>query len=547
MKTPKHLKSLWLNAAAAGAVAGASLLAGCDSSAAQRDTEPLYIGVSRAPAEPKQAASTPVTTESTKVDRGAETTYVSDGITQDATELAFPTGDKRTSTILLRQSAPSEMRVGQEYDYTIDVINLTNADVQNVIVNAENFSNLSYISSNPQFTKVGSDDIAWLIGDLPAHATKTIKIKAKANALGTATNCLSVTYANVLCIATNVVQPAIQLVKTATPELCGTCDEVKLTYEVKNTGTGVAEKTVIKDTLPAGLTTVDGKTVVELNAGDIPSGGSKPFTVMAKAAKPGTYSSAATATAYPQLSVNSSAPTTVVKQPSLTVTCDASNKVYVGRDITYKFTVKNTGNCPASNASVKAPVPAGTSFVSADNGGRVEGGSVVWSMPSIAAGQTTTVTMLVKPTGIGSAPITATAIATCVPAATTNCATEVAGIPAILLEVVDTVDPVEVGSETTFIATVTNQGSADDDDIVIMLTLPDQMEFISGAGPGPAVTANGKSVKMGPVSDLFPQQKAEWRIRVRAKGTGDTRTKWVMTSKQFTAPVEETESTNLYK
>ncbi|MBL9149467.1 MAG: DUF11 domain-containing protein [Phycisphaerae bacterium] len=534
--------SPWLFIALASTL-GASLLTGCDSSKVGGG-EAYYIGVRRAP---EGAAMQKAAEPAEKVDRTAETEYTQGGLTFDGTELAFPTGDKRTSTILLRQSAPSEMRVGQEYEYTIDVINLTKGDLQNVVVNSENFSNITYISSTPPFTKVGQDDLAWLIGDLPAGATKTIKVKAKANALGTATNCLSVSYANVLCIATNVVQPALQLTKTATPELCGTCDEVKLTYEVKNTGTGVAEKTVIKDTLPAGLTTVDGKSVVELNAGDVAAGASKPFTVMAKAAKSGTFSSAATATAYPGLTAQSASPTTVVKQPNLTVTCDASSKVFVGRDITYKFTVKNTGDCPASNASIKAPIPANTTFVSADNGGRVEGGNVVWSMASVAAGQTATVSMKVKPNGIGNAPITATAMATCVQPATTNCATAVEGIPAILLEVVDTIDPVEVGGETTFVATVTNQGSADDDDIRIVLTLPAEMEFVSCDGPGPKATVNGKTVNLGPVSDLFPQQKAVWTIRVKATGSGDVRSQWSMTSKQFTKPILETESTTLFK
>jgi len=154
--------------------------------------------------------------------------------------------------------------------------------------------------------------------------------------------------------------------------------------------------------------------------------------------------------------------------------------------------------------------------------------------------------MKVKPTGIGSVPVTASATATCVPAATTNCATEVAGIPAILMEVVDTIDPVEVGTETTFIVTITNQGSADDDNIKVVLTLPDGLAFVSGTGPS-AVTANGKTVTMAEVNDLFPQQKAVWQVRVKATAPGDVRTKWSMTSKQFAAPVEETESTNLFK
>ncbi|MFO0828662.1 MAG: hypothetical protein U0572_11010 [Phycisphaerales bacterium] len=544
--------SAWKFTALAGTIASMVVAVGCETNPDIVRDKPLYMGITSRqpqPAAPAPMAEkpAPMSTKGCPAVPDVPRPYMRNGIPYDLTELAYPTGDKATATILLRQSAPSEMRVGQEYEYTIDVVNLTRADLQNVQVSSEHFSNLTYVSSTPAFTQLGKDQISWIIGDLPACGSKQILIKAKANALGTATNCLVVRYDNVLCIATNVVSPKLELTKTATPELCGTCEDVKLTYEVKNAGTGVAEKTVIKDTLPAGLTTADGKSVVEINAGDIGAGQSKPFTVMAKAAKAGTFASAATATAYPGLTAQSGNPSTVVKQPNLTVTCEASNKVFVGRDITYKFTVKNTGDCPASNASIKAPLPPNTAFMSADNGGRLEGNTVVWSMASVPAGQSATVMMKVKPSGIGNAPITATATATCVTASTTNCTTAIEGIPAILLEVVDTVDPVEVGTETTFIATVTNQGSADDDDIKIVLTLPPEMDFISCEGPGPKATVNGKTINLGPVNDLFPQQKAEWRIRVKATGTGDVRTRWLMTSKQFTKPIEETESTNLYK
>jgi uncharacterized repeat protein (TIGR01451 family) len=195
---------------------------------------------------------------------------------------------------------------------------------------------------------------------------------------------------------------------------------------------------------------------------------------------------------------------------------------------------------------VSAPLPAGASFVSADNGGTAAAGKVTWNLGSVGAGETKTLTMKVKPTSMGSTPVTVTANATCVPTATTNCATEIAGIPAILLEVVDTDDPVEVGGTTTFIVTATNQGSAADSNVKVVCTLPAGMEFVSGSGAS-AVTASGQTVTMAAVPSLAAKAKAEWRIVVRAKAEGDVRSRWSLTSDQFKTPVEETESTNLYK
>jgi uncharacterized repeat protein (TIGR01451 family) len=434
---------------------------------------------------------------------------------------------------------------GSTYDLAFDVINLTHGTLQSVVVTARNLQNLRYVSSDPAFTRSGADDAMWAIGDLAPGATKTINIKAKADKVGVATNCLAVSYANVLCVATNVAQPALQLAKTATPELCGTCGEIVLAYEVKNTGSGTAENVVVKDTLPAGLT-VNGKNEVEFNAGTLASGQTKPFQVRAKASAAGEFKSAATATSTGGLTAQSGAPVTVVKQPALAVTCEAPGRVFVGRDISFKFTVKNPGTCPAADAVVTAPVPTGTTFVSADAGGSASGGRVRWNLGSLLAGESKTLTMRVKPTGMGSAAVTPTAVATCVQAVTSNCATDVAGIPAILLEVVDTDDPVEVGGTTTFIVTVTNQGSAADRNVKVIGKLPAGMEFVSGTGAS-AATAAGGVVTMAAVPSLAAKARAEWRIVVRCKVEGATRSKWSLTSEQFGAAIEETVSTNIYK
>lgn len=516
-------------------IAGMSVLTGCETNKSASNSRPYYIGIAPREAEPAPAPA-PFKTEPVKV---APMTPLA------ANELAFPTGDKATSAILLRQRAPSSVKAGSPYDINLDVINLTSGVLQNVVVSAESLSNLGYVSSVPPFSKSADGDAVWAIGDLGPNATKTIVIKGQAEKVGVASNCLSVSYANVLCVSTQVVQPALQITKTATPEVCGTCEEIKLTYEVKNSGSGDAENVVIKDTLPAGLT-VDGKNSVERSVGTLAQGQSKQVVVTAKAASAGEFKSGASATATGGLAAQSGVPATVVKQPQLTVACQAPAKVFVGRDITYTFTVKNPGNCAASGAMVSAPLPSGATFVSADNNGKTEGGKVVWNLGSVGAGETKTLTMKVKPTAMGSTPVTATASATCVPVATTNCSTEIAGIPAILLEVIDTDDPVEVGGTTTFVVTATNQGSAADSNVKVVCTLPAGMEFVSGTGDS-AVTSSGSTVTMAAVPSVPAKGKAVWRIVVRAKAEGDVRSKWSLTSDQFKSPIEETESTNLYK
>ena len=237
---------------------------------------------------------------------------------------------------------------------------------------------------------------------------------------------------------------------------------------------------------------------------------------------------------------------TTVSQPALAFSCDANNRVYLGHDLPYRITVTNVGKCEAANAAVQAMVPEGCRFVSSDGNGTLDGGKVTWNLDRLAPGRSATVAMNLRPAGVGSAKVVASAWADCVAPRTTECTTEVVGIPAALLEVIDTVDPVQVGGQTSFNVAVTNQGSSPDSNVTVVGTLPPSMEFVSATGTT-HVTCNGQLVTLQPVEKLDPGAKAEWRITVKAKSPADSRSRWEMTSDRFRTPVVETESTTLYQ
>ena len=118
-------------------------------------------------------------------------------------------------------------------------------------------------------------------------------------------------------------------------------------------------------------------------------------------------------------------------------------------------------------------------------------------------------------------------------------------MPAILLEVVDLDDPVEVGNQTTYEIKVVNQGSAVGTNIGITCTLPTEMQYITSGGPTEG-RLDGNTLRFAPLPSLAPQASATFRVTVRGASAGDVRFKVSMISDQITAPVEETESTNIY-
>lgn len=81
-----------------------------------------------------------------------------------------------------------------------------------------------------------------------------------------------------------------------------------------------------------------------------------------------------------------------VSAPALVLSkVDAGNPVGPSSNVTYTLTLKNIGNAAATGVTLTDPVPANTTFVSADSGGTNSGGTVTWTIASIPAGGSVTV------------------------------------------------------------------------------------------------------------------------------------------------------------
>ena len=193
-------------------------------------------------------------------------------------------------------------------------------------------------------------------------------------------------------------------------------------------------------------------------------------------------------------------------------------------------------------------VASGVKVSGASSGGQLnqQTNEVVWSIPEIPGGDSVKLSLEVVPSTIGTLRNTATAVANCAPSVSAETTTRIEGIPAILLEVVDIEDPIEVGENVTYMVTVTNQGSAQGTNIRIECTLENSMQYVSSAGATMATPLENKIV-FDALPTLKPKARASWKIVVRAAQSGDVRFMVKMTSDQISRHVVETEATNFYK
>ncbi len=429
-------------------------------------------------------------------------------------QMAFPTGDVNTSAVMVQQVMPQVVRKGTPYTYEIHVTNVSATELQNVVVDLEALNNQTVQSSTPAATS-GQGGPMWNLGNMASCETKVIKVTALANTAGQASsNCLQVSYNNVLCSATQVVEPALSITKAITPEAL-ICDPINMTVEVKNTGTGTASNVRWTDALPAGLTTSDGKTNLDIVVGDLAQGQSKSFPVQLKAARTGRFENTANATADGGLTARSNTVATVVKAPKLELSCTAPQNVLLNRNITYTIKVKNSGDGACANASITSPLPGNAAFVSADNGGVQSAGGVTWNLGTLAPGAEKTVTVTVRATGMGNVAMSASANCACPAPATTSCSTAVTGSPDMVTLLDDAEGVVNVGDLHNLRYEVGNQGQVDLTNIVVNITLPEGIEYVSSTS-GVQPTISGRTLTFKAANALKPGERRSYTLTVRA-------------------------------
>ena len=459
--------------------------------------------------------------------------------------VAYPTGDPKTSAIVLEKAVPSEVIANKPYDYELKVSNVSDAKLENVEI----------VETMPAGMKLGDKvdgaamsmadgKASFKVGTLNPGESKVLKVNATATQSGAITNCSSVKYDSSLCLGVNVVSPTLALTKTL-PADVNVCDQVPLKITLTNNGTGTAKNVKFEDALPEGMSTLDGKPMINFNVGDLAAGETKAFDVPLKLNKTGKFSNTAVATADDGLRSEATAVVSA-HQAVLEVTKTGPKQTYVGVPYGYDITVSNKGDADAKNLIVIDTLPAGVTALEASDGGKIEAGKVTWNLGELAKATQKQLKLSVRGIDVGSARNTVSAQADCATTATVAADTSLVGIPAILLEVVDSPDPVMVGNTTTYTIAVTNQGSAVATNVKLVSELEVQMEYVESQG-ATVGKAEGAKITFEPLATLAPKAKAVYTIVVKAKDAGDVRFKTTMTSDQLGRPVDELESTTFYK
>ena len=460
--------------------------------------------------------------------------------------VAYPTGIKETSALLLQKVLPSEVRAGEPFEFRIEVTNLTDLILEAVTVSDRVSDNLEPESSDPLWAQNRNGTLVWELGQLEAHETRIIRLNAVVDAAGLAQSCATVTYRNSgICSSITVVRPKLELSLEMPPEAL-TCEDLKIDYTLKNTGNGSASNVRIRHTLPTNLVTEQGYTSYQIKAGTLSPGESITRQVTVKARDLGRFQTSAVVIADGNLHAQSNDAVMTVVKPKLQISCAAPKQAHLRRAVRYRIEATNAGTAVSDSTVVKAIIPAEAEILDIGSDGEKIDDKLVWQLGSLKPNETQQLTFVLSGAEPGTFHTTSQIEGSCAEPASSSTITALKGISAIRLEVIDQDDPIEVGNNVTYTIRVKNQGTAPGTNILLHCDLEDGMEYVDSSGPTKG-SVNGSRLEFAPIEALEPQAERTWEVKIKASAAKDARFKVELNSAEMSRPVEETEATHFYE
>jgi len=445
----------------------------------------------------------------------------------------------------LRQSMPGEVRFGQPIPVDLVVVNVGPVLVDKVIVTQDLPKGVDLLSASPMPAR-SADTLIWSLGEMEPRQSRSIKLKLGLR-MGEAEPELrcnaKVKYESAVASIAKVYQP--KLVVDTNTALNGVVNgKVRMEIKISNVGNTEAKSVLLRAPLPSELSHQFGPDL-ENDLGRLGPGESRlvPLTMTAvKAGKTVSKIMVSTEGAQP---VEKVIPVEIL-QVHLGLAATSPKTRFLHRPNEYKFTVTNKGVAEATEAKLVASLPKGVSFVHASDGGTYDATKheVVWAVGNVKPGETREITMTGVATELGEQMCKAMLAANGIQH-DASCATMVQGVAAMQMEVVDTVDPLEVGGTTIYSIKVVNQGSAVQQNLQLTCICPPELQPLDTRAPVKH-KIEGQKVVFDKVPVLEPRDEMIFKVKCKGLKPGDARFRVEAVSDQQTKPLVKEEATKVF-
>jgi uncharacterized repeat protein (TIGR01451 family) len=455
-----------------------------------------------------------------------------------------PTG-RQEPAVSLEWIGPGTAKVGQPVSYQIIVKNISTAAVEDVVIKNPIPSGITVTATEPK--AVTEDNVLfWKLGTLEPRQQKRLDLQMVPSATGAIACHATVTLSGSASTRLRVFEPKLTI-KATGPAKVIIGDPVAITLTITNPGDATAEAVKIVTTLSDGLEHARGKTI-DYDLGNLASRETRTVQLLCAAKSGGTQQCQAQVLGEPKLTATDIASVEVLV-PKVELSITGPGMRYLDRHATVLFKVTNPGTATANHLALVDQVPQGFSFVSATHDGRHDfvSRTVTWQLGNLAPGQVNQVSMELIAANPGEHKNVASVTAARGLKADSELVTRVEGLPALLMELIDLDDPVEVGTQTSYEIRVTNTGTKTETNLQLTCTVPEKMECLGAKGPADLkFKQEGKEITFDPVPKLAPRADVIYRVNVKGTAPGDMRFRASIKADGLTEPVLKEESTKVY-
>ena len=450
----------------------------------------------------------------------------------------------QTPTLTLQKTAPKEIQVGKPAVFEVRVRNAGQVAAQGVEIYEQVPQGTRFLNANPPATQAEGGEVVWAVGALqPGEETK-VTLEVMPLVEGEIGSVATVHFASEASAKTICTRPQLAIDVQAPREvLIG--EDAKLTIKVTNPGTGTATGVVLSESVPETFSHPAGPEL-EYEIGDLKPNETRKLELTLKASQGGLAVNRLLVRADAQLSAEQQTELTVVA-PKLEVALQGPKRRYLERRATYTMVVSNPGTAPAKEVELVAHLPKGLDFVEANNAGQYDERtrSVHWLLEELPPNETGQVTLTTLPVEPGEQLLRLEGTAERGLSAQNQETIQIEGVAAILFQVVDAADPIEVGGETTYEIRVVNQGSKAATNVQLQVELPPELKPLDAQGPV-RYAIEGQSLTFEPLARLAPKADTTFRLRVQGLQAGDLRAQFLLKTDEMETPVSKEESTRVY-
>jgi uncharacterized repeat protein (TIGR01451 family) len=443
----------------------------------------------------------------------------------------------------IQKFAPGEIQVGKPAKFVIQIRNVGTQAADEVIIHDEVPQGTRLISTSPT-AESNASQLVWHLGKLSAGEDRTVEMQLMPTAEGEIGSVATVSYSAQASVKTRCTMPQLAIRMTA-PSKVMIGQEQRVKIELRNPGSGDATGVMLFENVPQNVRHASGP-ALEFEIGTLKAGETRELELVLLAEKAGKTVNVLSARADGNLQVQQQVEFDVIA-PELVVDVHGPERRYLERPATYQVSVENPGTATAHDVQIVTKLPKGLRFVRANNMGEYDAAThaVYWSLAELPEGERGTVELVAMPVETGTQTLEVESRTGEGLADQVKQEIIVDGLAAIMFELRDLEDPIEVGGETGYEIRVANQGTKAATNVQVVVDLPNGIQFVSAEGETQH-TAQGGRIAFDPIAELAPKADTVYRVRVQGTQPGDQRITVEVNTDDVAQPIRREESTRVF-